>query len=48
LIGSGLVLAVLALLTLREAGAVDRLPALRPSYATTLLGAADEPRSPNP
>lgn len=47
LIGSGLVLGVIALLTLREAAAVDRLPGLRPSVAARLT-ASDEPRSPNP
>lgn len=49
LIGSGLVLGVVALLTLREASAVDRLPEVRPPKpAGALLTAADEPRSPNP
>ncbi len=48
LIGGGLVLSVVALLTLGEARAVDRLPRLRPTRAVGLLSANDEPVSPNP
>jgi DHA3 family macrolide efflux protein-like MFS transporter len=48
LIGGGLVLFVVALLTLGEAAAVDRLPVLRATRAVGLLSANDEPVSPNP
>jgi DHA3 family macrolide efflux protein-like MFS transporter len=48
LIGGGLVLAVVALLTLGEATAVDRLPVLRVPRVFARLSANDEPVSPNP
>jgi predicted MFS family arabinose efflux permease len=48
LIGGGLVLTVVALLTLGEARAVDRIPALRPMEGSGPRYAADEPVSPNP
>jgi MFS family permease len=48
LIGGGLVLTVVALLTFGEARAVDRLPYLRDARATARLAATDEPVSPNP
>jgi len=48
LIGGGLVLFVVALLTLGEATAVDKLPVLRATRAVGLLSANDEPVSPNP
>jgi MFS family permease len=48
LIGGGLVLTVVALLTLGEARAVDRIPALRPMDGSGSRYAADEPVSPNP
>jgi predicted MFS family arabinose efflux permease len=48
LMGGGLVLTLVALLTLGEARAVDRLPTLRPIRAVGGLRAYDEPVSPNP
>jgi MFS family permease len=48
LVGGGLVLSVVALLTLGEARAVDRLTRLRPTRAVGRLVANDEPVSPNP
>lgn len=48
LVGGGLILAVVALLTLPEAAAVDRLPRLRVVRAQAQLSADDEPLSPNP
>jgi DHA3 family macrolide efflux protein-like MFS transporter len=48
LVGGGLVLSVVALLTLGEARAVDRLPVVRPTRAVGRLLASDEPISPNP
>jgi DHA3 family macrolide efflux protein-like MFS transporter len=48
LIGGGLVLTVVALMTLWEARAVDRLPTLRSIRAVGVLSANDEPVSPNP
>ena len=48
LIGGGLVLAVVALLTLGEARAVDRLPVVGMARVSTRLSADDEPVSPNP
>jgi MFS family permease len=48
LIGGSLVLTVIALLTLGEARAVDRLPRLRDTRAAVRLTANDEPVSPNP
>jgi hypothetical protein len=48
LIGGGLVLFVVALLTLPEAMAVDRLPRARLMRASAILVANDEPVSPNP
>jgi cyanate permease len=48
LIGGGLFMAVLAILSLPEARAVDRLPRLRAVRASASLGADDEPVSPNP
>ena len=48
LVGGGLVLSVIALLTLWEARAVDRLPVLRATRAVGRLLATDEPLSPNP
>ncbi len=48
LIGGSLTLTVVALLTLGEARAVDRLPYLRQTHATGRLAAADEPVSPIP
>jgi MFS family permease len=48
LIGGGLVLAVVALLTLGEAAAVDRLPKVRTARVAAAMFAADEPVSPNP
>jgi hypothetical protein len=48
LAGGGLLLAVLALLTLGEARVVDRLPTLRPLRAVGGLSADVEPVSPVP
>jgi MFS transporter, DHA3 family, macrolide efflux protein len=48
LIGGGVVLSVVALLTLGEARAVDRLPRLRELRPARRLSASDEPVSPNP
>jgi hypothetical protein len=48
LIGGGLFLCVVALLTLPEAMAVDRLPRARVARASAILVANDEPVSPNP
>ena len=48
LVGGGLVLSVVALLTLGEARAVDRIERLRPTRAVGRLSADDEPVSPNP
>jgi len=48
LVGGGLVLCVIALSTLGEAAAVDRLPVLRVSRPPGLMSTADEPISPNP
>jgi MFS transporter, DHA3 family, macrolide efflux protein len=48
LVGGGVALSVIALLTLREAGAVDRIPRLRDARAVGRLTATDEPVSPNP
>jgi MFS family permease len=48
LIGGGLTLSVVALLTLGEAGAVDRMTHLRATRASNTLSANDEPVSPNP
>jgi MFS family permease len=48
LIGGGLVLSVVALLTLAEARAVDRIPPLRSMGGATVRYTADEPVSPNP
>jgi len=48
LIGGGLVLAVVALLTLGEARAVDLLPAVSMARVSSRLSADDEPVSPNP
>jgi DHA3 family macrolide efflux protein-like MFS transporter len=48
LIGGGLLLSVVSLLTLREARAVDSLPTVRAARASGLLAASDEPVSPNP
>jgi MFS transporter, DHA3 family, macrolide efflux protein len=48
LIGGGLLMAAVALLSLPEARAVDRLPRLRAVRATGRPGAIDEPVSPNP
>jgi MFS family permease len=48
LIGGGLLLTVVALLTLREAGVVDGLPQPLPVRVSAYLSAGDEPVSPNP
>jgi len=48
LVGGGLVLALLALLSLPEAVAVDRTPRVREVRAGGLLDGSDEPVSPNP
>ena len=48
LIGGGLVLFVVALLTLPEARAVDRLPRIRVTRASAVMSTNDEPVSPNP
>jgi len=48
LIAGGLMLTVVALLTLGEAAAVDALPPLRPTRATERLYVGEEPISPNP
>jgi predicted MFS family arabinose efflux permease len=48
LVSGGLVLSVVALLTLWEARAVDRLPVVRAAGAVAFLSANDEPVSPNP
>jgi predicted MFS family arabinose efflux permease len=48
LVGGGLVLTVVALLTLGEARAVDRMPVVRATRAVAFLSASDEPLSPNP
>jgi MFS transporter, DHA3 family, macrolide efflux protein len=48
LIGGGLTLSVVALLTLWEARAVDRLPHLRAARGAAGLAGFDEPVSPNP
>jgi hypothetical protein len=48
LIGGGLVMAAIALLSLPEAAAVDRLPRLRAGRPSPLLSADDQPISPNP
>lgn len=48
LIGGGLFMAALAVLSLPEARVVDRLPRLRAVRASASLAAADEPVSPNP
>jgi MFS transporter, DHA3 family, macrolide efflux protein len=48
LVGGGLVLSVVAILSLAEARAVDRTPRLRAMRAVAQLSASDEPLSPNP
>ena len=48
LIGGGLFMAVLAVLSIPEARAVDRLPRLRTVRTSASLAADDEPVSPNP
>jgi MFS family permease len=48
LIGGGLFMALLAVMSLPEARVVDRLPRLRAVRASGSLGAGDEPVSPNP
>lgn len=48
LVGGGLVMAVVALLSLPEARVVDRLPRLRAARVSASLAAGDQPISPNP
>ncbi len=48
LIGSGLVLTVLALLSFREAAAIDRMQPVRPTIEFEGFAPIDEPKSPNP